>query len=995
MPESSPPRPSGGDSGYDDEVDADGEELDDVDLWMPRESAGPLGETPQRGLKRSRNGQVREQSGMVDIARTMLKDAAPISKLKESDDLVLGTEDNMAKLDTSVQQWASLSLAERGETISLATAELAKLWNQQSDTKTAEGNIGPMSDEGTVKATYLSTLLLALHHPSTTKPPIAPQSHQRKALRLTSQSPQNISVPLPRALLDWVNTHHNPFPDEFTEIHLHQPSPAASSAFWDTIGSDTLRGRFQRVIRLLKDAGWQHAETAREDNGPRATGYRGRQLESIEEVVARCIKVLENSPALTDDDWNVAGPDWELFRQRVRHAVRDLDAYASAPTTSAVPEDLNAFTRANSDDKSMTASTNRAESRVPWSILQNLKSLYGILLGGKAVLDFAQDWLEGAVFLTVWWDGEENSVALDASLADMRISKLGAMKSLRRSAAGAGTREVDVAPLAAYRRKLGDMLNYILDEVDEFQPDSLDPVQVGLVSIIEEEDALDAVSVVIGMLRAWSATIASATVEIATLGGWLPQPEGRPSSSRGLMKDFSSENLMVLSYGPGAGQTQRSGASEGIDRDAVLTAYADLLAQKDMFRSQDGRVQREGWELGISVLSRLDDAQTSQERIRDILERIQVEDEGRVEKVFGACQSMGFGDLGRGIAEVRTPKMLFECSTNDVLQRYADTLASQSPPPYGKALIYYARAHATAKLKDTLSLLISLCLLQSAAMPPVSSLDPDLASLLNTERAALLSLARIDGEAAQLLGRWVSGFAMLRRFYEIRDQDVNPSASTTSKKMGSLERKREASKALIAVIEAAADCIKGGLFDPEVESVVPVEGVLVLLGEMLPLLGTGGAYGQGRIVSHKQALGLMSVVEDFEQISARLQDGANGLLGASMGAYRGESRSGRMAKSKSDVSNVSGSGSLGGSGSWEMLAESSFIMLQSTESAKSGRSSGNKGNAVQLERGWDWRKGLDAVAATGAGVGSKEVLMLLRTALAREVAQSWAGGIGK
>ena len=276
-------------------------------------------------------------------------------------------------------------------------------------------------------------------------------------------------------------------------------------------------------------------------------------------------------------------------------------------------------------------------------------------------------------------------------------------------------------------------------------------------------------------------------------------------------------------------------------------------------------------------------------------------------------------------------------------------------------------------------------------MPPTPSLDYDLASLLSTERSVLLSLARIDTDAAKLLGGWVSGYAMLRRFYEIRDQDVSASAATSLKKMGGLERKREASKALIAVIEAAADCIKGGLFDPEVESVVPVEGMLALLGEVLPLLGAGGPYGQGKIVSYKQVLDLMSVVEDFEQISGKFQEAANGLLGASMGAYRSESGSGRMVKSKSDLSNVSGSGSFGGSGDWEMLAESSFVMLQSTGSTTSGNS--GKGKAVQIERGWDWRKGLDAVAATGSDVGSKEVLMLLRTALAREVAQRWAGGI--
>jgi hypothetical protein len=657
VPDSSPPRPSGGDSGYDDEVDADGEDVDDMDIWMPRASAGPLGETPQRGLKRSRDGQVREQSGFVDIARSLVRDASPVSKLVETDDLVLGTEEIMARMDASVQQWANASLEEREQTITLASAELGRLWNQQCDSKTLPGNVGPESEEGPKKAVYLATFLLSLHYPSTTKPPVAPQAHQRKALRLASQSPQNVSVPVPRALLDWLNAHHNPFPDDFAEVHLHQPSPSASDAFWDIIGADLLRGRLQRVIRLLKDAGWQHAVTAGEDNGRRAAGYRGRQLESVEEVVARCIRVLESCPALSEDDWNIAGPDWQLFRQRVRHAVRDLDTYASTPTTSAIPDEMNAFTRANVGKSSMAAATRRAESRVPWTILQNLKSVYGILLGGKAILDFAQDWLEGTVFLTVWWDGEENTVALDASLADMKISKLGGMKSLRRSTAreGAGTREVDLAPLAAYRRKLGDMFAYVLDEVEDFQPDSLDPVQVGLVSVIEQEDASEAVPAVIGMLRTWSATIASATTEIASLGGWLPEQEGRPSSSRGLMKDFSSENLMVLSYGPG-GQTQQTSqpsSGDGVGRDAVLTAYANLLAQKDVFKSSDGRVEREGWELGVSVLSRLDDAQASRDQIKEILEQIQIEDESRVEKVLSACQSMGLGELGRGIAEVR------------------------------------------------------------------------------------------------------------------------------------------------------------------------------------------------------------------------------------------------------------------------------------------------------------------------------------------------------
>ena len=124
------------------------------------------------------------------------------------------------------------------------------------------------------------------------------------------------------------------------------------------------------------------------------------------------------------------------------------------------------------------------------------------------------------------------------------------------------------------------------------------------------------------------------------------------------MKDLSSENLMVLSYGPGgqAQKTSQQSSGDGIDRDEVLTAYANLLAERDAFRSSDDTVEREGWELGVSVLSRLDDAHASQDRIREILEQIQIENESRVEKVLSACQSMGFGGLGRGIAEASTIK---------------------------------------------------------------------------------------------------------------------------------------------------------------------------------------------------------------------------------------------------------------------------------------------------------------------------------------------------
>lgn len=272
---------------------------------------------------------------------------------------------------------------------------------------------------------------------------------------------------------------------------------------------------------------------------------------------------------------------------------------------------------------------------------------------------------------------------------------------------------------------------------------------------------------------------------------------------------------------------------------------------------------------------------------------------------------------------------------------------------YGLALIYYARAHATRKLKDTISFMTSLCLLQSAAIPAHNALDQHLASLLSKERTALVQLARADPDAANLLGAQLSGYATVRQFYDIRDNNEHGG-------LRPLERKRKAGDALIGAIESAADCIRGGLFDPEIESVVPVDGLLALLGEALPLLG------QARPVFGKQQIfALMRVVEDFDTAPGRIRERAVDVLKGCINAYRGSGSTG---------SDMGGSGMSGSS--WDMVASSA--MLQSQDKV--------------IHRGWDWRKGLDA--AVGSQVDGTEVLMLLRMALAQEVAKGWAGGIG-
>jgi hypothetical protein len=156
---------------------------------------------------------------------------------------------------------------------------------------------------------------------------------------------------------------------------------------------------------------------------------------------------------------------------------------------------------------------------------------------------------------------------------------------------------------------------------------------------------------------------------------------------------------------------------------------------------------------------------------------------------------------------------------------------------YGTALIYYARAHKAKKVKDVLDLLISYCLVQSQAFPSVDSLDPHLKSFLARPRESLTWLASVDPEAASILSTQLSGYATLRKFYDKRDEGQLRLAA----------RKKAASTSLLACIASAADKIQGGLYDEDSLAIIPVEGLLVLLGE-------------ARIFVDRKPLGCSSVV---------------------------------------------------------------------------------------------------------------------------------------
>lgn len=150
-------------------------------------------------------------------------------------------------------------------------------------------------------------------------------------------------------------------------------------------------------------------------------------------------------------------------------------------------------------------------------------------------------------------------------------------------------------------------------------------------------------------------------------------------------------------------------------------------------------------------------------------------------------------------------------------------------------MICYARARAIRKVKDVANMLIANSLAQSRAYPPDEKLGGQLRSLIKDPKSCLSAVASADREAARILQYYASGYATLRRFYDLRDQPVLAvkEEGRTLPVLRPLARKRAAADALVAVIRSSADSIYGGLYDGERDSAVLVDGLLVLLGEAL------------------------------------------------------------------------------------------------------------------------------------------------------------------
>jgi hypothetical protein len=271
-------------------------------------------------------------------------------------------------------------------------------------------------------------------------------------------------------------------------------------------------------------------------------------------------------------------------------------------------------------------------------------------------------------------------------------------------------------------------------------------------------------------------------------------------------------------------------------------------------------------------------------------------------------------------------------------------------------LWYYALAHRPGKVRDVLNGLMSISLAESTTYPPESELDDRLGGLLKDRTSVLEQFGKQDLEAADLLGKMLSGYATLRMFYELRD---GGGKSNTK----SLSRRQQAATALTFVIASADDNIRGGLYDDTRDAVVSEDFILSLLGEASIFVNQAPT-----VFSLDQIDILLKATEDIQTVGSRVYDAADAFfqIVLSAGHGKGSTPADLMKKSTTSLS-----------GSYVMTGSS----MMASQLHKSIRDSGVLKGPVR--RTWDWRTSVHATSS------SADVLKKIRLGLTKDLANLW------
>ena len=571
-------------------------------------------------------------------------------------------------------------------------------------------------------------------------------------------------------------------------VKTQQPNSTSHRLFWGAISGSLLRGRLSDVVNLLSNADFQHAITS-DDDGSDKLGYRGMQLQNVQRMVNKTRHILEACPGYRGN-WQTNDSDWRLYRRKVKSALDSLVDFQE---------------QVGSHETGRFGF--RARCNLPSTVYTNLRIIYGILLGNTSeIRSSSQDWVEAAIAMTVWWDGTN-----DEGSSAWSSSAFAASRYVGRS-------QQEQSPYdyvrAAYLRRLADAYLEVTDPEDpqSMLLSNINDVEIGLGALLEGD-----VEAVLLYIRSWSLVVAAAAVEVASMGKWLRLAD--PSAPA----EFDQSDLMVMSYRQGLRQ---------IHKDDMISEYANELFAREQLVTEQGEI-REAWELAIEVASRLGDDEWRHNTINEMLRQLPLDSQDQMDTVVRLCVDLGLEEKAHEVAEVGKtfPQM---CPLANLRQQYADLVVGKSDS-FGAALMCYARARAAKKIRSVVDLLISYSILQSSAYPPTDEMDDALAGFVNDRRGAIASIAEVDPDGAELLQRYFSGYATLRKFYAVRDEETTSQKSDRPSSKP-LTRKRAAAQALVALISSAADSIYGGLYDETRDSVVQVDGLLALLGEALPFV---------------------------------------------------------------------------------------------------------------------------------------------------------------
>jgi hypothetical protein len=583
-------------------------------------STGDLLLNTPGALKRSQQGgglSLEESFGVRRKSSTFGKIAKDMfSQMKtpetnESDDLILNTERIMTRLyEEGIENTGRLELQ---ETLIDIAGELTILWSQYyQKTQTYDNDayvstIGPgVKESNFAKANFVAGLVMQLHHP----PPDA--THQN-----------NVITPFPYVLLVWMDIYHNPFPSQVEEVITTDPSPASHPLFWETLFNCLLRGNVGAVFTMLERSDWRSAHGALGDS-PGPDGYSEQVMANIEKVVEAAANLFLNCPVMAPGrhDWNTRSTDWTIFRLQASQALEDLKKFSEGRDEDRT--NSRGYDKSNlGDESSYSTIAEKAGSKIPWSIYQNLVTLYSFALGDKnTIIESAQDWCEATIGLLVWWDEgkEDRRVALGQS----RIAQRGYQED-----------ETEV-----YFRKLRKAFETSTAESTDFKVNTLNPVEVALAAVFDGD-----YEAVIGFLRGWSGPVSSAVAEVASIGGWLPAAEPQSLINIGSLDQDDMELLGISS----------PSKTDGV-KDQTLITYAKSVSHRGLLRSTGSvgrkQVSREGWEVAIAVLGRLDSAPRSEEMVGTFLKEFHLDSPATVDRLWLLLNDVGLAGHAEDSAEV-------------------------------------------------------------------------------------------------------------------------------------------------------------------------------------------------------------------------------------------------------------------------------------------------------------------------------------------------------